>query len=197
MSLTLHKVLQVGCCGAIAYLMLSGCAAKPAYKDVPYTPSGKVNFDSLDSGATKTVPSSPSSVTVAKQQPISQPNPSDATTLGTATHIPDTITPEVRTSGPDVPLQPDEIRKPESKCTGDQSSILTLKTESYDVTVCDDRGSLRYHGTYRPSGSETELPALLSDSGYYVKNSGYEYWVTPRSIAIYQGKKLLLEEFAQ
>jgi hypothetical protein len=194
MSLMLPKVLQAGCCGAIAYLMLSGCAAKPAYEDVPYTPSGKVNFDSLDSGATKTAPSPPSGIAAAQQQPLSQSNSSDAAALGTATHIPN-ATPEVRTSGPEIP--PDQTRKPESKCTEDQSSILMLKTESYDVTVCEDRGSFRYHGTYRPSGSETELPALLSDSGYYIKNSSYEYWVTPQSIAIYEGKELLLEEFAQ
>lgn len=65
------------------------------------------------------------------------------------------------------------------------------------MTICDDNGNFRYYGTYLPSDSETELPALLSDSGYYVKDGGYEYWVTPRSMAIYKGKELLQEEFAQ
>lgn len=184
MFLTLYKVLRASCCGALAYLILSGCAAKPPYEDVPYTPSGKVNFDSLEPRNQAATPT-PSTVITAPKIATA-----DATALGT--EVKDTD--EVASDGPS--LQADEAEEPKSKCTGEQESILTLNTESYEVTVCGEDGSYRYHGTYLPSGSETELPALLSDSGYYVKENGYEYWVTPESIAIYQDKKLLQEEFA-
>lgn len=192
MFLTLHKLFRAGCCGAIAYLILSGCAPKKPYTDVPYTPTGKVHFDSMDSRASarsnQSAPPATSTSTV-KQQPSA--NPSDSTALSTVE------------KGPAIPSEADAaspsaaVSEPKSKCQGDQSSILTLKTESYDVTICDDNGNFRYYGTYLPSDSETELPALLSDSGYYVKDGGYEYWVTPRSMAIYKGKELLQEEFAQ
>ncbi|MEO0376418.1 MAG: hypothetical protein AAF329_17710 [Cyanobacteria bacterium P01_A01_bin.17] len=192
MFLTLYKVLQAGCCGAIAYLILSGCAAKPAYEDVPYTPSGKVNFDSLNSGVNQPGTSTSPSSDVVKQPPVPQSTAPGSTALGTAANGTD-APPSEEAPAP----QTDEASEPETKCTGEQESILTLNTESYEVTVCDDNGSYRYHGTYLPSGSEAELPALLSDSGYYIKENGYEYWVTPQSIAIYQGEELLQEEFAK
>ncbi|PZD73935.1 hypothetical protein C1752_01582 [Acaryochloris thomasi RCC1774] len=188
MFLTLYKVLQAGCCGTVAYLILSGCTAKPPYEDVPYTPSGKVNFDSLNSGNQPVTTASPSPA-LTKQQSAPQSNAPGSTAIGTAADGSD--------AAPSPPPQADAASEPKSKCTGEQESLLTLNTESYEVTVCDDNGSYRYHGTYLPSGSEAELPALLSDSGYYIKENGYEYWVTPKSIAIYQGKELLQEEFAR
>ncbi|MGB7414939.1 MAG: hypothetical protein WA902_12095, partial [Thermosynechococcaceae cyanobacterium] len=152
----------------------------PAYEDRPYTPPGKVQFDSMGpqgprQATTKTAPTvqSPSVPTEQSSPPLLPPAVSEA-------------------KSDDSPAQ-DE--KPEKIC--EKTVVLTLKTLSYHVSICDQDNTLTYHGTYLPSGAKTELPTQLSDSGYYVKQGSYEYWITQGSIAVYDGKQLLLEEFKQ
>ncbi len=206
--------------GLISLLLVSGCGPKSAYKDQPYTPSGKVQFDSLEPQGIQPATSVAATPTVAPQ-PINTAipvPPSSSPVTATATpKIPpqplNTAVPVVPAPSPASPASPASASddstaigpsalvpsppEPKDKCKEAQTSVLTLKTESYDVAICEENGNLRYYGSYLPSGTETELSALLSDTGYYVKDGRYQYWVTKGSIAIYDGDKLLQEEFAK
>ncbi|MGF1602924.1 MAG: hypothetical protein ACFCU8_13045 [Thermosynechococcaceae cyanobacterium] len=168
-------------------LLLGSCAGKPAYEDQPYTPTGKVQFDSMGPQETR-----PATAPTAPSPPVQSPAESPA--VPTEQQPTPSVTPS--SSSEAVPVDaPAQDDKPEKICP--KTVVLTLKTPSYHVSICDQDGNLTYHGTYLPSGAKTELSTQLSDSGYYVKQGSYEYWITKGSIAVYEGKQLVLEEFKQ
>lgn len=126
-----------------------------------------------------------------------------STSTGSAT-VPSPATPSATTPAPPTPsvapapppvLDAGSAEFDAAYCRSRGSLVAMADTESFRAVICDDAGSLSYHGTNRNDGLSIRLPAVEDGSGWTgLGVAGATYEVSSSSIRVLQDDDVLADE---
>lgn len=83
-----------------------------------------------------------------------------------------------------------------ARCASADATVLFGSTDASRVAICSvPGGKFEYRGVRLRDGAKLVVPATRNDDGaFVVSNAGIEYLVTPKSLVLSAGEKVIREE---